>query len=51
MKEQILKGKICRMAEAAGELKPGVVHADIKHDDGCPAITTQSLADCTCEPI
>jgi hypothetical protein len=50
MKERILKEKIYRMIEAAGELSPGVTHIEVKHDDGCPALKTHSLADCICEP-
>jgi len=50
MKEEILKEKINRMIAAAGKLIPGVMHLRVKHDDGCPAIETQSLADCTCKP-
>ena len=50
MKELILKEKIYRMIEAAGELKPRVAHIEVKHDDNCPGIKTQSLADCTCSP-
>jgi len=36
--------------KTAGELKPGVTHIEVKHDDGCPALNTHSLADCTCNP-
>jgi hypothetical protein len=43
--------KIERLIQAAGELKPGsVTHIDVKHLDGCPAIRTQCLKDCTCDP-
>jgi hypothetical protein len=46
-----LKEKIYMMIEAAGGFKPGVAHIEVKHDDSCPAIKTQSMADCTCDPI
>jgi len=42
--------KIQRLIAVAGELRPGMVHIEIKHDDGCPAIKTQSIEDCTCNP-
>jgi hypothetical protein len=43
--------KIQGLIQAAGELKPGTVtHIDVKHLDGCPAIRTQRLVDCTCNP-
>lgn len=29
---------------------PGVYRLAVAHDPGCPAIETQSLADCRCEP-
>ena len=43
--------KIHRLIQAAGNLEPGTVtHISVQHDDGCPAIKTQRLADCTCDP-
>ena len=45
-----LKEKVYKMVVAAGKLKPGVAHIEVKHDDGCPAIRTNSLVDCTCTP-
>jgi hypothetical protein len=42
--------KIQMLIAAAGELKPGVAHIEVKHDDDCPAIKTQKLVDCTCDP-
>jgi hypothetical protein len=42
--------KIQKLIAAAGELKPGVKHILVQHDDGCPALKTESLADCTCNP-
>ena len=45
-----LKEKVYKMGVAAGKLKPGVAHIEVKHDDGCPAIRTNSLVDCTCTP-
>lgn len=29
---------------------PGVYYQAVKHDDSCPALETQSLRDCRCEP-
>jgi hypothetical protein len=31
--------------------KPGLFHVEILHDDWCPALKTQRLIDCTCNPI
>ena len=43
MKGKIFREKIFKMIESAGELKPGVAHIEVKHDDDCPAIKTQRL--------
>lgn len=43
-------GKILKLIAAAGEIKPGVVLIEIKHDEDCPALKTNRLADCTCNP-
>ncbi len=30
---------------------PGtIIHINISHDEGCPALRSNSLRDCTCEP-
>ncbi len=50
MGKSMFTEKIKMIIEAAGELKPGVVHIEVKHDDDCPAIKTNRLADCTCDP-
>jgi len=43
--------KIKKIAQALKATSPGsVVHVLVKHDDDCPALITQSLADCTCDP-
>jgi hypothetical protein len=42
--------KIQKIIEAAGDIKPGVKHISVKHDDCCPAIKTKNLLDCTCDP-
>ena len=43
--------KFQKAIEAAGKLNRGVVtHIEAKHDDDCPAIKTQNLTDCTCNP-
>ena len=40
------------LARAATEARPGkVMIAHVKHDDGCPSLTTQSMLYCTCKPI
>jgi hypothetical protein len=44
--------KIKRVIKAAGKIKTGdKVHITILHDDDCPAIKTESLADCKCQPV
>lgn len=51
MKEDISE-KLKLIIDAAGKLSPGsVTHIGVKHDDGCLAIKTQRLADCTCQPV
>jgi hypothetical protein len=50
MNKSKLEEKIFKMIEAAGETKPGVKHIMVLHDDGCPAIKTESLLDCRCNP-
>jgi hypothetical protein len=44
--------KIHDLAAVASEhvTKPGFYYQAVHHDHDCPAIQTQSLADCTCEP-
>lgn len=32
-------------------LRPGLFIMEVKHDDGCPALETQRLADCTCTEV
>jgi hypothetical protein len=46
------RGRLARLAAVAAEhAEPGGVYVQpIAHDDGCPALTTQRLADCRCEP-
>jgi hypothetical protein len=35
----------------AAQVKPGSVnHIYLRHDDHCPALKSESLADCTCDP-
>ena len=46
-----LDEKLEKILKAAGRIKPGsVLHVAVKHDDGCPALKTHNLADCTCKP-
>ena len=43
--------KIKKILEAVGQIKPGsVVHIAVEHDEGCPALKTHKLTDCTCDP-
>lgn len=42
--------KIQKLIAEAGKLKPGLMHIEVKHDDDCPALKTESLLDCTCKP-
>ncbi len=43
--------KIDTMLEAVGEIKPGsMINLKVKHDPGCPALVSHSMADCTCTP-
>ncbi len=42
------ESKLGRMLPLA---QPGkVVHVSCRHDDGCPALRSRRLADCTCNP-
>lgn len=46
-----LEEKINKIVDTFKEAEPGsVAHVIIKHDLNCPAISTQNLTDCTCEP-
>lgn len=43
--------KIIKALKDAGNDKPGKVNdVYIAHDDDCPALITQSLIDCICDP-
>ena len=43
--------KLERIIEVVGKINPDdVLHVMISHDPHCPAIETQSLLDCTCDP-
>jgi hypothetical protein len=43
--------KIERFLTGIGKVEPGTVtHINVTHEDGCPAILTQRLTDCTCTP-
>jgi hypothetical protein len=46
-----LADKIKTIMATAWKWKPGIYHISIQHDDGCPAIRTQSMVDCTCNPV
>jgi hypothetical protein len=49
--ENDLAERIKRLIGAAGEIRPGsVIHVSVAHDDGCPALKTHCLEDCTCLP-
>lgn len=47
------RAKAERLRAVLGEhTQPGrVYYLRVEHDDGCPAIDTQRLPDCTCDPI
>jgi hypothetical protein len=46
-----LAEKIRKVIEAAGQIGgEGIIHIDVHHNDGCPALKTYSLEDCTCQP-
>ena len=37
--------------KALGRVKPGdVIHVEVVHQEGCPALKTGRLRDCTCRP-
>jgi hypothetical protein len=43
--------KIKKILKAAGHIEPGsVLHVTVEHDDDCPALKTQRLSDCVCNP-
>ncbi len=43
--------KINKIIDAFKDVKPSAVtHVSIKHDADCPAIKTQNLSDCNCDP-
>jgi len=45
-----IEKKVIKMLEALGSLKPGMAQVSVRHDDSCPALKTDLLRDCTCEP-
>lgn len=46
-----LEEKINKIVDTFKEVEPGsVAHVTVKHDLTCPAIKTQNLTDCNCEP-
>ena len=48
-----MQDKIDRVMAAisTGALKPGTVtHVSVQHDPGCPALRSENLQDCTCDP-
>lgn len=50
MKENLTE-KINRVIGASGRIEPGTVtHISVEHEEGCPAIKTQRMEDCTCNP-
>jgi hypothetical protein len=44
-----LQEKIDQILKLMGR-KTGITHIQILHDDGCPALETRRLQDCTCNP-
>lgn len=46
-----LERKLNKVIDTFKDAKPGeVIHVSIKHDLTCPAIKTQNLNDCNCDP-
>jgi len=45
-----LANTIQRIVEASGKVTPGINHVFIEHERGCPALKSQSLLDCRCNP-
>jgi hypothetical protein len=46
-----LEETISKIVNTFKDAKPGVVtHVFIKHDADCPALVTQNLTDCNCDP-
>lgn len=48
--KETLAGKVARLAQAVEAVGSAVIAVEVKHADGCPAIRTQRLIDCTCDP-
>ena len=46
------QNRLARLVAVATEHAdgPGVYLQAVRHDDGCPALTTQRLLDCRCDP-
>lgn len=40
----------CQLAPHAN-LKPGLYIMEVEHDNGCPALRTQRMGDCTCQSV
>ena len=46
-----LEETIRKIVDTFKDAKPcAVTHVFIKHDADCPALVTQNLADCNCDP-
>ena len=45
-----LDNKILEILKQVGIPEPGVHHLAILHDENCPALKSQRLADCNCVP-
>lgn len=46
-----LEKKLNKIIDTFKDATPGsVTHVTIKHDLTCPALVTQNLNDCTCDP-
>jgi hypothetical protein len=47
---QDLSTKIKKILKAIDPVTPGsILHVNVQHEDGCPAIKSERLTDCTCK--
>ncbi|PKN68434.1 MAG: hypothetical protein CVU54_14690 [Deltaproteobacteria bacterium HGW-Deltaproteobacteria-12] len=46
-----LENKIQKLISSFKGIEPGkILNVIIKHDNGCPALRSHNLSDCTCNP-
>lgn len=51
MKKLTLAERIQLIVESIGQTPEGISHIEVRHQDGCPALKTKRLSDCTCQPV